>query len=58
MNPARSPGLVLLSGTLSHLWIYVVGPVVGEPAGAHELGRGVSLAGTEEGYDDADRAAL
>jgi len=34
MNPARSFGPALASGTWSHFWIWVVGPVVGTSAGA------------------------
>ena len=29
MNPARSIGPALLSGTLQHLWIYIAAPVIG-----------------------------
>ena len=29
MNPARSLGPALVSGELSHMWLYVVGPVAG-----------------------------
>jgi MIP family channel proteins len=72
MNPARSLGPALVSGTLSHQWVYIVGPLSGALLGAftYELARGVDdrlqeepgvsvgLAETEEGYDDADRAAL
>jgi glycerol uptake facilitator-like aquaporin len=64
MNPARSLGPALVSGTPSHLWIYIVGPLAGALVGAftYELVRGeepgVTLATTQEDYDDADRAAL
>jgi MIP family channel proteins len=34
MNPARSFGPALASGTWTHFWIYVVGPVVGATLGA------------------------
>ena len=34
MNPARSFGPALASGTWDHFWIWVVGPVVGASAGA------------------------
>jgi MIP family channel proteins len=64
MNPARSLGPALVSGTLSHLWIYILGPASGALLGAfaYELARGeepdIGLTPTEEGIDDADRAAL
>ena len=64
MNPARSLGPALVSGTLSHLWVYIAGPILGAVLGAfaYELARGeepgVSLAQPEEEYDDASRAAL
>ncbi len=34
MNPARSLGPALVSGELSHLWLYLVGPLVGTVLGA------------------------
>lgn len=34
MNPARSFGPALASGTWTHFWIYVVGPVIGAALGA------------------------
>jgi MIP family channel proteins len=42
MNPARSVGPALASGTWDHLWIYIVGPIAGAILGAftYELVRG------------------
>ena len=42
MNPARSIGPALVSGTLGDLWIYIVGPVLGAALGAlaYQLVRG------------------
>jgi aquaporin NIP len=42
MNPARSIGPALASGTFTDLWIYLVGPVLGAAlgAGAYQLVRG------------------
>jgi aquaporin NIP len=34
MNPARSFGPALASGTWTHFWIYVIGPVIGAALGA------------------------
>jgi len=42
MNPARSFGPALVSGTWSHLWVYIAGPGIGAVLGAfiYELVRG------------------
>lgn len=42
MNPARSLGPALASGTWPHLWIYIAGPLIGAVLGAfsYELVRG------------------
>jgi aquaporin NIP len=44
MNPARSFGPALVSGTWAHFWIYIVGPVLGAVVGAllYQLVRGES----------------
>jgi len=42
MNPARSLGPAIVSGSLDHQWLYILGPVVGALLGAfgYELVRG------------------
>lgn len=42
MNPARSFGPALVSGTWAHYWVYLLGPLVGAALGAfaYELARG------------------
>jgi len=42
MNPARSLAPAVVSGTLGHLWVYIVGPVAGALLGAfvYKLARG------------------
>ena len=51
MNPARSVGPALVSGQLTHLWLYLVGPVIGTVLGAlaYQLVRGEHPAATMEG---------
>lgn len=64
MNPARSFGPALASGTWSSFWIYVMGPVIGATIGvfAYELVRGSkqlhlpSTHATKEIPVDGDRA--
>lgn len=42
MNPARSLGPAIVSGTLDHVWVYIAGPISGAMLGAlaYELVRG------------------
>jgi MIP family channel proteins len=51
MNPARSLGPALVSGRLSYLWIYLLGPLVGAVLGAlaYQLVRGGHPASAPEG---------
>ena len=55
MNPARSFGPALASGTWQHLWIYLAGPLIGASVGvfAYQLVRGGHPGGpaAEEGRD-------
>ena len=39
MNPARSIGPAIVSGDLSHLWLYIVAPICGAVVGALVYGR-------------------
>jgi glycerol uptake facilitator-like aquaporin len=34
MNPARSLGPALVTGDLSHIWVYLAGPLIGSVAAA------------------------
>jgi glycerol uptake facilitator-like aquaporin len=47
MNPARSLGPAIVSGTWTDFWIYLVGPAVGAAAGAlaYQLVRGTRPSG-------------
>ncbi len=55
MNPARSLGPALASGTWTDLWLYLVGPVIGATLGAaaYQLVRGErTITATAERVDD------
>jgi aquaporin NIP len=63
MNPARSVGPALASGTWHGLWIYIAGPLIGAAAGvfAYQIVRGssppITASGSvNEGAVDGDRA--
>jgi MIP family channel proteins len=49
MNPARSIGPALVSGTYDALWLYVVAPLLGAAAGAltYQLARGIQTSTPE-----------
>jgi len=56
MNPARSFGPALVSGTWDHLWLYILGPFIGALIGAfvYEVVRGER---PEPGIDSAGEPA-